>query len=60
MAFRFIFFTLLIISLGVTSNAQISNIFDDLGNDIKEAWNNVVAEIQSMGVNIGDTVSKWV
>lgn len=58
MAFRFIFFTLLIISLGVTSNAQISNIFDDLGNDIKEVWNNVVAGIQSMGVNIGDTVSK--
>ncbi len=58
MKFRFIFFTLLVLSLAITSKADIGDLFDSLGAEIQAVWNNVVERLQNLGIDIGESVSK--
>ncbi len=59
MKFRFIFFTLLVLSLALTSKADIDDLFNSLGAEIQAVWNNVVERLQNLGIDIGESVSKW-
>ncbi len=57
MAFRTLF-CLVIVSFATISKAGLGDFLSDLGDNIKDTWNDVVDGIQDLGSNIGNSVSK--
>jgi len=57
MAYRSLF-ALVIVSLATISKAGLGDFLSDLGNDIKDTWNDVVNGVQDLGDNIANSVSK--
>jgi len=48
----------MIVSLATISKAGLGDFFSDLGNDIKDTWNDVVNGVQDLGDTIANSVSK--
>lgn len=57
MSFRFLF-PLVILSFATISKAGLGDFLSDLGDNIKDTWNDAVDGIQDLGSNIGNSVSK--